>query len=367
MDNPPVQPPIIFTPTPFVLPEPPKKKSFAWLLILVFLFLLASTGVLAYQYYQLKTQVASPAPSPFLVPSLTPTPSQDPTADWKTYTSTNLGFSFHYPPNSIIKTDTLSIDGSLEFNNFILFVEKTNDTLTNYVNKLKDTNGTALVTKNIGDIPTIEWVGAFKNAPTHYISFENKGYVYSFGITPLDDMTSFNPNNTNLLDQILSTFKFLDDTKPDPSPSASLELISTISTNDWKSASNNGVQFKIPAEASCNDNLTCSLVSWTSQYQGNTLYHNIRVEVKDYLGGSRREQFYQNTKPECHDIYQEAGFGSVKSLQIAIDGGWCQGGGGGIVTIIGNKLVIIHNLFYNPETKIIDRWDVRDTLISTLN
>ena len=161
--------------------------------------------------------------------------------------------------------------------------------------------------------------------------------------------------------------KFLDDIKPEPSPSASSEKIPTISTNNWKSASNNGVQFKIPPEAACNGNQACTLVSWTSQYQGHTLYHNIRVEVKDYLGGSRRDQFYQNMNPvECHDIYQEANFGSVKARQIAIDGGWCQGGGGGIVTVVGNKLVIVHNLFYNPETKVIDRWDIRDTLVSTL-
>ena len=95
----PPQPPI--PSTPIVPPEPPKKKSFAWLVILVVLLLLTSTGVLAYQYYQLKTQIVNPAPSSQLTstPLISPQPAaeaDDPTTDWKTYTDKT--YSFKYPP-----------------------------------------------------------------------------------------------------------------------------------------------------------------------------------------------------------------------------------------------------------------------------
>ena len=70
---------------------------------------------------------------------------------------------------------------------------------------------------------------------------------------------------------------------------------------------------------------------------------------------------------DCKPIYKEAMFGSINALQIAIDGGWCQGGSGGIVTVVGKKLVTLDGgLTYNTDTKTINRWRIRDTLISTL-
>ncbi|MDZ7587277.1 MAG: hypothetical protein U0946_05970, partial [Patescibacteria group bacterium] len=80
-----------------LIPTPPRKPSFTWLFIFIILFLLASTGVLAYQYYQLKTQVVNLTPTS--VPTVSPKPSPapaDPTADWKTYVDPS-GYTFSYP------------------------------------------------------------------------------------------------------------------------------------------------------------------------------------------------------------------------------------------------------------------------------
>ena len=92
-----------------------------------------------------------------------------------------------------------------------------------------------------------------------------------------------------------------------------------------------------------------------------------RVTVEPYQGGSRRSQFLKGINIDyCKPLYEEALFGTVNALQIAIDGGECQGGGGGIVTVVGDKLVIFHDLFYPTDTKIIHRYDKRDTIISTV-
>jgi len=117
----PPQPPIISDPTPpsappvppvtppeppIISPQPPQKKSFTWLIILVILFLLASTGVLAYQYYQLKTQTTNPSllSQPTLITLPSPDPlaeADDPTVNWNTYINNYWGVSLRYPQDKL--------------------------------------------------------------------------------------------------------------------------------------------------------------------------------------------------------------------------------------------------------------------------
>ncbi len=97
MDQPITPTPPVFTQTP-VEPEP-TKKSFPWLIVIVIIFLLAGSSVLAYKYYQLKQQItqipASSIPTP--LSTETPLPSADPTANWKTYIDSECGFEIKYP------------------------------------------------------------------------------------------------------------------------------------------------------------------------------------------------------------------------------------------------------------------------------
>jgi len=159
-------------------------------------------------------------------------------------------------------------------------------------------------------------------------------------------------------------------TEPQSSPEKTdvLEQVKTLSTVNWKLVSNNGVSFKIPPAASCNSE-QCSNISYVWDYEGHTTTSHIYIQIADYAGGSRREQFLAShtETASCRPLYKEAVFGSVRALQIAIDGGFCQGSSGGIVAVISNKLAIFDGgLTYNPDTKVIRRWDIRDTVISTL-
>lgn len=155
-------------------------------------------------------------------------------------------------------------------------------------------------------------------------------------------------------------------------PTVKPVTITPLDTTGWKSVVNAGVKFKIPANATCTNDTQCTEVTYPIVYQGKTqpLPARITITVTGYTGGSRREQYfslYPGTK-ECRPIVVESKFGTVDALQIAIDGGWCQGGYvGGTAAVIGNKFVVIGPSLVYDSQKVISRWDIEDTLISTLS
>lgn len=207
---------------PLTVDSRPKASNF--LVILLSILLLLSVLIAGFFAFQTQKLVAElrvmntlrdkneelivKTPEPTTEPIATDSSTVDPTANWKTYTNTKFNFSFKYPNDSVIKTDMILADGSIEFSNFIFLLEKTDGTLINYVNKLKDTNGATSTTKMVNKFEVVEWIGSYKNAPTHYMSILNNGSVFNLGITATDNMTQFVSTETKLLDQILSTFQF---------------------------------------------------------------------------------------------------------------------------------------------------------------
>lgn len=353
-------------------PAPPRLslRPVHLVLALIFGVLLGVGGYAGYQEFasiKPSTQQEVPEPSPT---------SADETAGWKTYTITPEPATGYSAYNVTVPAAWNQIEHSSNFQSaekfqdpegtFVLTIEQEKNTF----DTLQDVAGVSypLTTLTVAEAQALRLLPRAGSEHMNKVGFftKDKKFVVFVTLETPRDGSKITEGNA-LFEEILSTFAFLSASQPTMSPTIAAEKIPIQATSDWKTVINNGVAFRIPPQANCNDPSSCTLVSWTSDYQGNTAYYNIRVEVKRYLGGSRREQFYTNMKPECHDIYKEARFGSIQALQIAIDGGWCQGGGGGIVAVVGQKLVIIHNLFYNPNTKVIDRWDVRDSLVSTLN
>ncbi|MEK7112845.1 MAG: hypothetical protein AAB875_06050 [Patescibacteria group bacterium] len=83
-------------PTPEPVPTPQKPKNFLLIgMVALVLILIASTGYLAFQNYQLRKQISQLQISP--VPTSTATP--DPTANWKTYINSEYKYSIKYPPD----------------------------------------------------------------------------------------------------------------------------------------------------------------------------------------------------------------------------------------------------------------------------
>ena len=206
--NQPITPtPPVFTQTP-VEPEP-VKKSYSWLIVVIIIFLLAGSSVLAYKYYQLKQQVTqtptktSPSSTPF-----PETPPANPMANWKTYTSTEFGFQIKYPDNWSIKEDKslqglalITVTIGAPSQNALLDIWIRNGTWSQVEGELK-----AKSTKTV--INGIE--GLAEPA--------GDGKVYTFPAKKNDQIIQIvygsssdsSSDEIKILDQILSTFKFVD-------------------------------------------------------------------------------------------------------------------------------------------------------------
>lgn len=226
MDSQPTQSPIIPTPTPPsppppvppvipprppIIPQPPKKKSLAWLIILIILLLLASTGILAYQYYQLKTQTVNPASSPPLAPSLMPIPSQDPTADWKTYTDSQYKYSIKYPSSMVLE----QITDDPFYPSYVIFKNEANQF------NIRATESTVLATTETIRSQTEGHVVTelIKNETMQIGNVTARLLEYSAEDKNNNRSTLIIPSGKNVIvinapsemfDLILSTFKFLD-------------------------------------------------------------------------------------------------------------------------------------------------------------
>lgn len=108
------------------LQNQPKKSLPKWPLVIVGVILLAT--LLTGTYLLGKNQSGNPKPASKTVqtatPTTTPTPidspkptaqAVDPTANWKTYTNTESGFSFRYPASAIVEESPFNNGFSIEY------------------------------------------------------------------------------------------------------------------------------------------------------------------------------------------------------------------------------------------------------------
>lgn len=217
---------------------------------------------------------------------------------------------------------------------------------------------------------------------TTYHTIFTSPYDY---IVHLRGISSGNYQDYYQYKEILDTFRFIDRaTVEEDIPPETPEQIPLVSTENWRTVGLDNISFKVPEEAKCfqadfpsfangsqpteNDDECNMIYLKDNDYRLATV-----ITVKEYLGGSRRAQFCltgagkENWCDECKAIYREGYFGNIKGLQVPIDGGWCQGSeGGAVLVVVGEKLVIIRNLYYDPETKAVIRFPMQDTIISTL-
>jgi hypothetical protein len=371
------------------------------MITVLIILLFTAVGALAYQNRTLQQQISAiPTPTPTPLPSETPVEWD--TANWKTYTNSKLGFSIQYPSNLRVSQEPQPYKNNLGGTTWLLSIDDREDgdvagktirtsILVQFndkpisgesglpITKIENTvmgieNATYL---NIQNYPAVK--GRQKLNPdqngvaqetTLFVTILQDKLLWSI----MGNIKSTKDVEINTVDQILSTFKFVDPISivtPTPQPLPT-KVLGILSTTGWKMVANNRVAFDIPNYASCDNDIQCSTITYTNYFQGtpSPLPAKITVSVTDYRGGSRRQQYLDTNKSviECKPLFVESLFGRVDALQIPIDGGWCQGGYvGGIVSVVGNKFVVIGpSLTYN-DNKEISRWDVRDTIVSTLS
>lgn len=180
------------------------KKFAITAIILILIAIIAYAGIWYWQKQQVAQQV---------VPTVTPRVI-DETADWKTYTNTQYGFEFRYPSNwnfvNELGTICLRENGKHypieegEVCGVSVFAYKTNPNQTSTADLIKNRthDNPNLKVYNI-QVSGINATRIMGYGDETY--FDYKGNTYS--ISSQYDVLNL-PNLKNILDQILSTFKF---------------------------------------------------------------------------------------------------------------------------------------------------------------
>lgn len=159
---------------------------------------------------------SKPKPQPYvskIIPTSAPTPTPDPTANWKTYRSKSFRFSIKYPPTWSIKTELGNLGGKNTENTLI------NDSEINRSNNSRisiygNFQGELCGERNFSCTEQDTYLGGLKWRRWIYTDSREVYYLnfYHYASNVLDEIVIFtNPRDQKtIVDQILSTFKSLD-------------------------------------------------------------------------------------------------------------------------------------------------------------
>ncbi|MCX6817117.1 MAG: hypothetical protein NTZ93_04605 [Candidatus Beckwithbacteria bacterium] len=193
--------------------------------VLIILICLSSltSAFLFYQNLQLQKQIAVLQSPVSLLVKPSPSPSLDPTADWKKYTNSSNQFSFKYPSEytvtsqptfTTIKTNVESFmvsdtDTPEKFN---YYIQISLDPQSNFDTWTKYESTQSLGTEKINGYNFEKYIVADMYLTLNYIYKDPNGLIYRFMLGPYDNIKT--PNDLTIkFDQILSTFKFTESEK----------------------------------------------------------------------------------------------------------------------------------------------------------
>lgn len=220
-----------------------KQKGFAPIFILIGILIFVAVGGGAYFFGKsqtIKPQPSAPVacteealvcpdgsavgrtgPNCEFAPCLTTAQNQTETADWKTYTDSNLNYSFQYPPTAcelqrVLGDNTFSVcyffkgsDGGSKHNNgYIIsldFISKNQLSLMGetYCATYPNNTSRCELFKTDKITTSIDWGTGTDGKANVRVSHPNGGII-TFNLQPVPS------ESKEVLKQILSTFKFLD-------------------------------------------------------------------------------------------------------------------------------------------------------------
>lgn len=239
-----------------------KYAKFRWLtLLLLLILILISISIFINKTSNISQTTQLPAPTQPL-PTYLPTPTADPTANWKTYTNSKYRFTIKFPPN-MQDTHGDSYDLRLE-NGEILITFGIFGVPKEKAIKELAVNGFCFAKKEDVSETKINGIATYR---TEKVFNDNNICLDALINLNTEDMDSYdvldiqakatNQNGVRLFNQILSTFKFLDQ---------------TADTSSWKTYTSQDslFSFKYPPE-------------WTFPIAGSALFEN--KPMPTYQGG----------------------------------------------------------------------------------
>ena len=208
--------------SPQVTPMPQKRQWFLPIFLSVlFLLLVCSTAYFAYQDIQLQKQITQLTQAQTSVPTPISSPTANPTANWKTYIDSSSKYSFKYPSNdwlvNVLQTSvTLTCETCNENSKnpqITIFMPLNENTIEDRKKWLNEAYGISINDKKVVEIDEtvfngmpviIDYDHPTTQSPGSYhvfVSSNKRGYIIG---------TLKKPSQGSIIDQILSTFKFMD-------------------------------------------------------------------------------------------------------------------------------------------------------------
>jgi len=275
-----------------------------------------------------------------------PTPTVDPTANWKTYTNNQEKIAFDYPQNwslanydkeSIVvgddRTEGLTIFFGI-YSPFALESSTTDKIIEAWFNYNKGSNAQF---PDGGKVLSEEFIKVDGFEATKYVLVNNiessiqPSYQRTWAFVPNNNritLLDYEGTDNKLFSQILSTFKFLD--KPSPTTStqingADLKNIKYKLSQGWEAKLNNDSLFISPVNGG----------------------GYLSIRVYDYPGNVGRREYYCQVSKVCIEgtsYFTEINIGNISGyIANALDN---SGGGPEYFGAKGSKFYIISS--YNP-------------------
>lgn len=240
-----IEEPVIEKPIVPQVPQEPEKRINFFKILIVLIGILISLGLFLNAYLMFSKKETATKTSDI---SVIPTPTPEPTADWKTYENIKAGISFKYPGDWEIsfgesnhmgiilkKIDQLQekvdLPGDIkQFPEYSIVINlPPNESM-----KIPETNEKVIV----GGIQGTKFSqgAAPSSGPSTLVTVEKDNSTYLFSYNAMAHQET-HTKYLNIFDQILSTFKFTDSS-------------SSIDTTNWKTYTNTQYKYslKYPAD-----------------------------------------------------------------------------------------------------------------------
>jgi hypothetical protein len=296
------------------------------ILIIIVIFILGAIGYLVYQNVLIKSQNASLTIVPTLNPSPRPTSAVNLFTGWKTYTNTSSHYQVQYPPDWRIENQAAGSFGNEPLSNstFIEIFKPLSDPTTSLGNigfeelgMIPPSEETLLVTsKHIGNL-TARCNNTFaSNTKTWcYIQVPDTNKYVNIHVFKNTD-----EEQNRVLDQILSTFTFLDSTNTSiPQPIS--DLFTAINQNfNMHQVPTMEHQFYSPTGMISKNSWKLDLLHTPAATKGFITFIRTKLSPNDSesagIGGGGIDA-YENDQMKCFHNYLSTGDNQINYFSCA--------------------------------------------------